>query len=202
MEIQSPQELLPGKAQEKLVHPGAEGVLGTDHHQPLDKPPAFQASVDPQYGGGLAGTGDGEVGGALHGAHEKGIPHLPLPQRPGHGGVHNGLVFLKPGEQLFLPVFDLHAQPETLLQVVPPALDILRQGREDRKGGVSLGAFGFTQGDHALAVPIGQGGLAKEQAVLPLCDIAAEGELIKGAVGQGLRLAFRDTEGQGGAVVV
>ena len=202
VEVQDAQGLFPGEAQKKLVHPGTEGVFRADHNQPLDKSPAFQAGVNPQHGGGFAGAGDGEVGGALHGAEEKGVPHLPLPEGPGHGGVHGGLIFLEPGEQLLPAVFDLHAQTEPLLQVVSPALDIVRQGGGDREGPAPLGAFLFTQAGDALEVQVGQGRLAGEQAALPLRDIAAQGELIKGAAGQGLRLSVRDAEGQGGAVIV
>ena len=202
MEIQDPQGLLSGEAQEKLVHPGAEGVLGADHHQPLDEPPAFQAGVDPQHRSGFTGAGDGEVGRPLHGKEKEGVPHLPFPQGPGHGGVHHGLVFPESGEQLLLPVFDLYAQAEPLLQVVAPVLDIVRQSGGDREDHVSFGAFRLAQADDALKVQVGQGGLAGEQAALLLFNIAAEGEFIKSAVGQSLRLFWRKLEGQGGVLVV
>jgi len=92
---------------------------------------------------------------------------------------------------------ELTSKQRAQLRGLANTIDTILQVGKD-----GIGENLIKQAGDALEVQVGQGRLAGEQAALPLRDIAAEGELIKGAVGQGLRLALRDTEGQGGAVIV
>ena len=125
VEVEHPQLLPSAEGQGEFVHPRAEGVLGAHHHDALCQPQGFEAGVHAQHRGGLAGTGDGEVGGAPHGVHKEGVPHLPLPQRAGQGSVHRFLIRPELRQELFFPVFDLNPQPGALLQVVFPAGDVV-----------------------------------------------------------------------------
>lgn len=109
----------------KFVNPGSERIFRTDYKDPGDNTFFPKVSVHPQYRSGFSGTGNGKIGTALHGTQEKGIPHLPLAQFPGHSSIYYLTIPAELLCQFRIVAFELYAQTGAGINEELPFRDII-----------------------------------------------------------------------------